>query len=244
MRIFPHPSQSQKAVEPPQESITALHSWMQKNEQMIASISGRLAVVETRLSLVAPLSGPEMREETGGPVQRLLGEGRKNHAMNVKAWARVLDQELTLLQTSVQDHGVRLGSTADRLTAVEKSMTETAALHEAVKTDSTQLATSVTERLDKVEQRLGRPMMMRLGRFELPLEVSGILMGGLAFTVAALIFLGQKAVLVDPAFLAGVGCVFLTSALAKRVIMKTRKMPSPARPGVACATVNGYDEKA
>jgi len=245
MRIIPQRSQSRKTSgQTPEESISALHSWMQKNEQMITSISGRLAVVETRLSLVAPLSNPESRGEVLGPIQRLVVEGRKNHMMNARAWARVLDHDLAVLQTTTQGYGQQLDTLTGQLASLKASVEETATADQGLKADAAQLTASVMDRLAKMEQKQGRPLVMRLGRFELPLEISGILMGGLAFMVAALVFLGQKAVLGDPLFLAGIGCVFLVSAVVKHVT-RAGKMRPAAHPGpVACAPVSGCEEKA
>ena len=202
--------------------ITALHSWMQKNEQMIASLSGRLAVVETRLSLVTPPSDIEAQEKYVGPMQQLVIEGKKNCTVNTRAWAKVLDHDLARLATRLQDHEQRLEVITNQMAVMGASVEKTLTASHEARAEAVLATTSVMKRLTQLEHR-GQPLVMRLGRFELPLEVSGVLMGLLAFMVAALIFFDQKAVLGDPMFLAGIGMVFILSAIAKRLLVKTRQ---------------------
>jgi hypothetical protein len=214
-------SPSRKAGEQaPAESITTLHSWMQKNEQMISSISGRLAVVETRLSLVDPISDLESRQSTSGPIQRLVTEGKR--PANVRVWASVLDHELALLQQRLQAQDQTLTEITTRLTTVPETATGVTTATENLRSEIMQSSQSLMDRVAKLEQQRGRLLTMRLGRFELPLELSSILIGGLAFTVAGLVAIGQKDVLGDPRFLAGIGILFLASAVIKRLITRAR----------------------
>jgi chromosome segregation ATPase len=220
MNIRRSSSNRKTSEQAPEERITTLHSWMQKNEQMISSISGRLAVVETRLSLVAPISDLESRQACSGPIQRLVQE-TKRHA-NVRAWARVLDHDLAALQERLQTQDQQLKEITGQLTAFPGTASEITTTSDTLKVEIAQSTQSLADRLAQLEQPRGRLFTMRLGRFELPLELSSILIGGLAFTVAGLVALGQKEVLGDPLFLAGIGILFLASAVVKRLIVKTR----------------------
>ena len=218
MRIFPASSNKKSDEDVPEESITSLHSWTQKNEQMISSISGRLAVVETRLSLVAPISDLESREASQGPIQRLVTEAKR--PVNVRAWARVLDHDLALLQDKMQNQDQELKVLTNQMAGLGTTDDATT-LPEDMKKELNQSTQEIMERLNHLEQQRGRLVTMRLGRFEVPLELSSILFGGLAFTVATLIVVGQKQVLADPAFLAGIGIIFLSSAIGKHLLGKT-----------------------
>ena len=243
MNILSRATQSHTTSGDDPERITALHSWMQKNEQMIASLSGRLAVVETRLSLVAPPSDNDAHEECVGPMQQLVRDGKKNRIVNTRAWAKVLDHDLESLRASLQDHDRRLDVITNQMTVMSASVEKTLSASTQAKAEAALTTASVMERLTQVEQR-DQPLAMHLGRFELPLEVSGILMGLLAFMISALIFFGQKAVLVDPMFLTGIGMVFIVIAIMKRQIAKTRRhAPRPDQDASSLSKTMGEEEK-
>jgi hypothetical protein len=243
LKFFTTSSNKKPDEDRSEESVTSLHSWTQKNEQMISSISGRLAVVETRLSLVAPISDLESREASQGPIQRLVTEVKR--PVNVRAWARVLDHDLALLQEKMQNQDQELKLLTNQLAGFTGTTDDAKTLHENMKKQVDQSTQELIERLDRLEQQRGRLVTMRLGRFEVPLELSSILFGGLAFTVATLIVVGQKQVLVDPAFLAGIGIVFLSSTVIKHLFGKTRgSMSSALRESMPLPETNSLEDHA
>lgn len=207
-----------------EESITTLHSWI--NEQMISSISGRLAVVETRLSLVAPLSDPESRETPPGPIERLVQESKR--PANARAWASVLDHDLAELRDRLQEQDHQLNTVTDHLSSLASTEAEMKTLSQGLKTEMAQTKTFMQDHLTQLEDQRGRLVTMKLGRLEIPLDLSSILIGTLAFTIAGIIAAGQKEILGDPVFLVGIGVVFLASALLKRLIHKIRTPTDPA----------------
>jgi hypothetical protein len=68
-----------------------------------------------------------------------------------------------------------------------------------------------------------KPLVMRLGAMEIPLEVTGIIGGLLAFTIAMLVWLNQKEVLLSPVFLSGIGILLIGSAVLKTVRLRSHK---------------------
>jgi hypothetical protein len=202
------------------EPITALNGWMQKHEQMIASLSGRLAVLETRLSLLTPLHEPTINDTDVGPFQRCLLEAKNHHKTNLRDWAKILDYDLAQLQASLQDHDRRLTTITDQTTILGSTLEKI----QQTSTDAREQAIHTTRTLTKHLHHHKEPThVMRLGRLELPMELNGILLALLAFTVAALILLGQKAILADPIFLIGIGVLFLATALLKQAYTKLRQ---------------------
>ena len=59
------------------------------------------------------------------------------------------------------------------------------------------------------------PPILQIGNVELPIEISGLLGGILAFILAGLVLLGQAPLITSPAFLILIGFVFLFSTLLK-----------------------------
>ncbi len=56
---------------------------------------------------------------------------------------------------------------------------------------------------------------MKLGRMEIPIEISGVIAGVIALLAAFFVMIKQNSILVSPVFLALIGCVFIGSALLK-----------------------------
>ena len=84
--------------------------------------------------------------------------------------------------------------------------------------------------MERLERR--EPLVMRLGTMEVPIEFTGIIGGLLAFTVAILVVLNQKTVLLSPVFLFVVGLLLIGSAMVKmiRTRSKTALRPTYSMP--------------
>ncbi len=101
-------------------------------------------------------------------------------------------QQINELQTQIQD-------LTDQLATLQKKTVK----HQ----------TTTQQELSRLYKR--EPPILQIGNVELPIEISGLLGGILAFILAGLVLLGQAQLITSPAFLILVGFVFLLSTLLK-----------------------------
>ena len=101
-------------------------------------------------------------------------------------------QTINDLQTQIQDLAVQL-DTLKKQTAKHQKSTH--------------------QELSRLYKR--EPPILQIGNVELPIEISGLLGGILAFILAGLVLLGQAPLITSPAFLILIGFVFLFSTLLK-----------------------------
>jgi hypothetical protein len=202
----------------PEDTVQSLRSWIRKIEQSTTSVSSRLAAVEKRLSggdTIAEAGTPVFMQ---GPVETFLRNGKKR---NTGQLAQILDSELTTLHNEMMKQGEELQSLKTLVTAFEeKQGCLTQDVH-SMRAMMTQFDEKIRMRLQGLERR--EPLVMRLGTMEIPIEFTGIIGGALAFLIAGLVLLNQKAVLLSPVFLSGVGLLLIGSALVKMVRTRSKK---------------------
>jgi hypothetical protein len=204
------------------ENLQSLDSWIRKIEQSTTSVSSRLSAVEKRLSIGTIESENVHLVTMEGPVEKLLLNVKKKNASEL---ARALDGELSLLHNEMVKQEQQLISLKEQLVAVEKMNMAVTAELQTVHTAMSQMNTTMELRLERTERR--EPFVMRLGAMEIPIEFTGIIGGLLAFTIAILVAINQKAVLLSPLFLFFVGVLLIGSALLKMVRTRSRSSLRP-----------------
>jgi hypothetical protein len=204
------------------ENLQSLGSWIRKIEQSTTSVSSRLSAVEKRLSIGMIESGSVSLVTMEGPVEKLVLNVKKKNASEL---ARALDGELSLLHNGLVKQEQELGLLKEQLVVVEKMNTAITAELQTVHTAMSQMNTTMELRLERTERR--EPFVMRLGAMEIPIEFTGIIGGLLAFTIAILVAINQKAVLLSPVFLFLVGVLLIGSAMLKMVRTRSRSSMRP-----------------
>lgn len=194
------------------DNIQSLRSWIRKIEQSAMSVSSRLSAVEKRLS--GGMMDPEGINPVvmNGPITTLLVNRKQKNAGEL---ARVLDGELVTLHNELVQQEQELGRLKDQFTVIEDMNTTTRGELQAVLTTLSQMNSTTELRMERLERR--EPFVMRLGAMEIPVEFTGIIGGLLAFLVAFLVALNQKAILLSPVFLALVGILLIGSAMFKMI---------------------------
>jgi len=204
------------------ENLQSLGSWIRKIEQSTTSVSSRLCAVEKRLSIGMMESESVHLVTMEGPVEKLVLNVKKKNASEL---ARALDGELNLLHNELVKQEQQLSSLKEQLVVFEKlNMAITAEL-QTVHTEVSQMNTTMELRLERTDRR--EPFVMRLGAMEIPIEFTGIIGGLLAFTIAILVAINQKAVLLSPLFLFLVGVLLIGSAMLKMVRTRSRSLMRP-----------------
>ena len=209
--------------ESPEESVHSLRSWIRKIEQTTSSVSARVSAVEKRLS-----GGAYNKEGDGsigiiGPIETLLLHAKKD---NTGELARVLDGELCFLHNEVATQQNDIGELKGKLQELEKMNETLGAELKATQTYLSEMKITWDKQMNETEQP--KPLVMRVGSFAVPIELTGIIGGSLAFVIAFLVSIQQKEILLSPVFLVSVGVLLLGCALVKMVRSRSQSMISPS----------------
>lgn len=206
-----------------EENLQSLRSWIQKIEQTTASVSSRLSAVEKRLSGAA--AEQNIRNPIGmqGPVETLL-----LHVKNKKAGqlARLLDGELSLVHNELVYQQQENDSLKKQIHAITETNARIAIDFQAMQTSISKIHIAMEQHTKHAEHH--EPFVMHVGAVEIPIEFTGVIGGLLAFTVAILVLINQKAVLLSPVFLFSVGAIFLGCAVVKILRSRTRNRKYPS----------------
>jgi hypothetical protein len=206
-----------------EESVHYLRSWIRKIEQTTSSVSARVSAVEKRLS--GGTYGKEGDVPIGmeGPIETLFLHAKKKNAGD---FVRVLDGELRFLHSEVATQQNDTSELKGKLQALEKT-NET--LGAELKVTQTQLSEmKLTWERQKNESEQQTPLVMHVGSFAVPIELTGIIGGSLAFVIAFLVSIEQKEMLLSPVFLISVGVLLLGCAVVKMVRSRSRPLVSPS----------------
>jgi chromosome segregation ATPase len=207
-----------------EDSEESLRSWVRKIEQSTNSVSSRLIAVEARLSGGYASSKEALLSVMEGPVERFLSDVQKGKKKTIEDHARILDHELHCLHTEIGKQRQENESLKEQVEAMNQ-------LLPSVQRNLQELQESITPMLQQLETKTRllaerKPLVMKLGAMEIPVEITGVIGGLLAFTIAALVAFGQKAVVLSPVFLAAVGLLLTGSALVKALRMRLRVTPA------------------
>ena len=190
----PQKNHTSNTTQTNQEQITAVYSWIQKNEQMIASLSGRLAVLETRLSLLISNNQQQINPEPKGPTN----QEHDNNKDQCK-WTNI-NPDLTTDQTPIQDHEPQRKTLADEITSL----------------DTLSADNNKRESRDNISNQIDIPTQQKhVPKRETIFHYGSILLIVIAITTIAYSILNTQNILANPLLLA---CLGITSPLA--VILK------------------------
>jgi hypothetical protein len=205
-----------------EENLQSFRSWIRKIEQTTTSVSSRLSAVEKRLS--GGMSEPDNIYHIGmeGPIETLILDVEKK---NERKLARLLDGELTLLHNEVTSQQQQTCCLKEQLEVIEMMNTTIKAELQTVRTTISEMSATSKLRMKRTEQH--EPFVMHLGAVEVPIEFTGIIGGLLAFIIAILVLINQKAILLSPVFLFLVGLLLIGFALLKMVRSRSRNPLHP-----------------
>jgi len=207
---------TQKDTIPSEDTIQSFRSWVRKIEQTTSSISSRLSAVEKRLSLEK--NGDSNNQITSsmmdGPIEHIfavLKEEKENKKL--EELSRILDREFTVMQKELISLQNDISSVREKIEEVNSSLINFKEKIKNIQISDSKMVHDINIRLEKIEQR--EPLVMKLGRVEIPIEITGVIGGIIVFIIAILISLGQKEIIISPLFLFIVGFILIGSAVFK-----------------------------
>ena len=198
------------------ETVQSFRSWIRKLEQTTNSLSSRLIAVEKRISarkndiFLDSIADKSLK----GPIERLfrsLDEQEKD--IDIKETSVILDQEFVSIQEELSLQMSEITDIKQKIEELNISLKDL--LDDVTKgnDDRSNTLDSLNTRVERIEVRV--PPALRFGKMEIPIEVTGIVGGLLAFILAILVSVGQGKIIVSPIFLSIVGFILIGSVIFK-----------------------------
>jgi len=215
------PKSKTKKTSEEEENLQSMRSWIRKIEQTTNSVSSRLLAVEKRLSIRKTNStdNSETSFSIKKPIQKVFSELKgSNNNKEIIEVSNILDSEFERLQDELICQQSELDNTKEIIENVNGSIEEIKTDIKNIKEVESKILSDFKSRIEIIEKRA--PPVMKLGKMEVPIEISGIVAGFIAIFAALFVAFDQTSLLVSPAFLSLVGCVFMGSAIFKAIKSK------------------------
>lgn len=199
------------------DTILSMRSWVRKIEQSANSLSSRLSAVEKRISRGTNSDNSFLTVETsvGSSISKALADIQSADDNDFEELLKILGNELAVIreelasqQNEISLFNEKVEGLNDLLGRFKEEITKTREAEENFFKD-------IEARVGRIENRA--PPTMKLGRMEVPVEIAGVIAGGIAIIAAFFVMINQQSILISPGFLAVVGIVFIGAALLKSV---------------------------
>ena len=176
------------------EGINEINNWLQRIQQRVESIEKRLDAVERRLS-------GESFESV-----KFVGGVKEDSGLIKK-----LEEEINELREELKkiDKSGRDKKEKEVVISLKKKGIEDNVLKEIA---------NMERRLERLEKKKATPVV-KVGKIEVPVEITGIVGGLLALFIAALLFGGYKKLVISPPFVMFIGIVLLTATALKTYLI-------------------------
>jgi hypothetical protein len=202
------------------DNIDTLRSWIRRIEQSTNSLSSRLSAVEKRISNYkdkSKISGISIIKSSEGPIEKIVESFEKEKKdKDVIEVSKILDQEISSIQDSIVSHDQELTTIESKLATLENTVALLDKNESNVISHIEQINKSMNQQLSKIERRI--PPTVKLGKLEIPFEITGITLGIFLFFAAILLFLDMQHLILSPFLLLLVGIIFILSALFKSIL--------------------------
>ena len=181
------------------KEIKEMNNWLHRIQQNVESLEKRLDAIERRLS-------KEPFENPGLMVRKeLKNEMIKQDSAEIKN----LIQKINALENEIKE--LRKEKPENKpIISIKRG--------ENKNYDNEIL--NIERRLEKLERRKAT---VKVGKIEVPIEITGLVGGLLAFLIAILLWEGYKKLVISPLFVGFVGLVLLLATGAKTYIINATK---------------------
>jgi len=197
-----------------------MRSWVRKIEQTTNSVSSRLSAVEKRLSV---RKGNTSDSSTTGvgvlgkPLQKVFADLKQgeNSSKEIIEVSQILDEEFERINDELTAQQIEVDDIKEKIGEINKSVGEIKGEIKKTREIETKYLTDFKSRIELIEKRA--PPVMKLGKIEVPIEISGLIAGFIAIFAALFVYLDETEFLISPMFLGIVGFLFIGSAVFKAV---------------------------
>ena len=201
-----------------EETIQSFRSWIRKLEQSTNSLSSRLSAVEKRISKRKTdlddntTDDYTFRSPVGDIFKKIKNDSSENIEI-VEEFSNAIDNEFSILQEELTQQKIEFKTIKDQIKELNNNVN---VLSEEIKKNhdfSTNYLKDFKIRLEKIEQR--EPPSLKIGRMEIPIEITGLIGGILALIIAFMVSMGLGDIALSPISLAIIGLILIGSALLK-----------------------------
>lgn len=199
-----------------EDNIQSMRSWVRKIEQSANSISSRLSAVEKRISIGG--SGNNILTVdtlVNSSISKALVDIQNLDDNDLEELLKILGNELAVIREELLSQQNEISLFNEKIDDFNDSVDKTKEEINKNQEFQEKFFTNVEERVSKIEKRA--PPTMKLGNIEVPIEIAGVISGGIAIFAALLVFLNQRSFLISPGFLAFIGILFISATLLKSV---------------------------
>ncbi|MBS3749292.1 MAG: hypothetical protein KGY67_06285 [Candidatus Thermoplasmatota archaeon] len=170
------------------KNVSEMQTWMRNLEQQVSSVGARLGAVENRLSHAANTNLYESKDDES--VMYSTSSVETVHA-SINTQVRSLEKQMQSLTQSFS----KINHQVQRLDEFKKNS----------KKKESQLNNQIRP----------QSFIMKIGKKEIPLELTGIIGGLVTFIVAGLVVFNASNIVLNPWFLMGIGSLFITSSVLR-----------------------------
>ncbi len=140
----------------------------------------------------------------------------KNYEDRLKEIARTLGEEIKILKKEIE--AIKAKGVAKAESPVTISLKRSG---ENITNFAKEIA-NIERRLERLEKKKATATV-KVGKIEVPIEITGIVGGFLAFIIAILLFGGYKNLVISPPFVMFIGLVLLTATALKTYIINVSR---------------------
>jgi len=213
-------NKQKKSTDNSEENLQSMRSWVRKIEQTTNSVSSRLSAVEKRLSV---RKGNTSDSSTTGvgvlgkPLQKVFADLKQgeNSSKEIIEVSQILDEEFERINDELTAQQIEVDDIKEKIGEINKSVGEIKGEIKKTREIETKYLTDFKSRIELIEKRA--PPVMKLGKIEVPIEISGLIAGFIAIFAALFVYLDETEFLISPMFLGIVGFLFIGSAVFKAV---------------------------
>jgi len=202
------------------DNIQAMRSWVRNIEQATNSISSRLSAVERRISL-----GKKSHLGISNQSFKILGKEVKNVLNDldenedaedaINYIINAFENRFLYLNDRIESDNAEIQIINEKINELNKSLDATFEEIKKTRNAEIKILADFRQRIEKIERRA--PPTLKLGKTEIPVELSGITAGAISLLAAFMVSFEQQDFLISPIFLGFVGLIFISSAIFKSI---------------------------
>ncbi|MEA3458649.1 MAG: hypothetical protein U9R21_08235 [Candidatus Thermoplasmatota archaeon] len=199
-----------------EDTVQSFRSWVRKLEQTANSLSSRLSAVEKRLSLKkfndssGLISGNIMKSSIEKIFEN-INEKKEDKAL--EELSKLLDKEFSIMREELTSQQIEIATLKEKMDGINSSLEIITAAANKEDVYNSKLLDEFQLRLEKIERK--NPPVMKLGDMEIPIEITGVMGGIIAFIMAVIVAADQSEIIISPLFLLLIGFILIGSALFK-----------------------------
>lgn len=200
-------------------NIQSMRSWIRKIEQSTNSVSSRLSAVEKRIS--NRTNGNSKKDLSGftiidGSIDSFIDKLKdEKEEKNFEYIFRVFDSELAMIMEDIDTQESEIEKLKEHINQIRNLIEKTNDGLLKTRDISKKHIINLNERIENLERKA--PPTMKIGKMQIPIEISGITAGSIALFAALMVGINKTEIITSPLFLAFAGIVFFGTTVFKTI---------------------------